>query len=299
MNGVVSEIITEWGILGVLIVVFGYLVWENYKAVRDRRNKNNESIKGLENLSKQLSTEMQGLENNILNMGQKIDIVDQKVEHIKENLNERIDIISERINSLPEDSVAASLKQRQDASLEHLKQIEDIMLLGGKMHEIMKEYVEKTNSDHIFIGSFHNGTSNLSGIPYCKFDIISECYCKDKVPHDHEFAPVYKDSDILRYGSLFSTLFNNGQILFHVDPENDKNDMSNYEDIIWRRMSGLGIKQLAVNILKDPDNTASGFLGVVRYDNDVINMNELTNCAKELERIYSINKFKRLEENKN
>lgn len=299
MNGVVTEIIAEWGILGVLIVIFGYLVWENYKAVRDRRLKSSQSLDGLEKLSKKLSNDIYGLGNNIQTMGQKIDVMDQKVENVKTNLNERIDLLSMRIDSLPEDSVAASIRQRQDDSIMHLKQIEDIMLLGGQMHTILKEYVGKTNSHHIFIGSFHNGTSNLSGIPYCKFDIISECYCENKVTHDHEFAPVYKDSDILRYGSLFSTLFNSGKILFSVDPENGVNDMANHEDIIWRRMLGLGIKQLGVRILKDPENIASGFLGIVRYDTEEMDMEELDLCAMELERVYSTNKFRKVSENKN
>ena len=79
-------------------------------------------------------------------------------------------------------------------------------------------------------------------------------------------------------------------MLFKVNDE--VNDMEQYEDIMWRRMKGLHIRQMGIKILRDPDNKVSGFVGVVRYDDNDMNMDMLVQCGIELERIYSVNKYK-------
>lgn len=282
MGAIIDEIVKSWGMFGVLLIGFGWLLYELWK-----NNRNYQKA-----LSEMQSDLKQHTTDRVNIVEKQIEVIDEKVDNVESVLNERIDILSDRIDCLPEDNISVAEQHNNEKAKNHLKQIEDIMLLGGEMHKVTKSYVDMINADHLFIGSFHNGTSNLSGIPFCKFDIICECYGTNKVAHDHEFAPVYKDSDILRYGSLFSVLFQNEQMLFTVDP-NGENNMAQHEDIIWRRMLGLGIKQMAVRILRDPNNTPSGFLGVVRYDLKDMDLKELENCARALERVYSINKYKK------
>lgn len=284
MNDILAEIIREWGILGAVVFGIGWLIWDNKKTSKSRKADSSSIEKNFKILETHI-TDQVGL------VEKKIDLVDHKVDCVEENLHEKINTLADRVDNIPVANVEAMYKRKGDDEVAHVKQIEDLMLLGGKLHETMKKYTRLINTDHIFIGSFHNGNSNLSGIPFCKFDIISECYGDKKVKHDHEFAPVYKDSDILRYGSLFSVIFQSGHILFKVDPHG-QNDLAQYEDIIWRRMAGLGIKQMAVKVLKDPDNVPSGFVGCVRYDDKEMNMDMLVQCGTELEHIYSVNKYK-------
>ena len=279
MDLVIGEIIQSWGLLGAILIGFGWLIYDNWKSNKNRKS-DSDSIK-------KHMTEQVGI------MDKKLDLVDKKIDFVESNLNDRMDTISDRVDHLPANNVAAIQRQKADDDAQHLKHIEDLMLLGGHIHTTLKKYTKIINADHIFIGSFHNGNSNLSGIPFCKFDIISECYADDKVPHDHEFAPVYKDSDILRYGSLFSALSQNDHIHLWVLPDEDNNEMAQYEDIIWRRMYGLGIKQIMVKILRDPDGVPSGFVGVVRYDKDDMDMDSVIQCGQELELIYSNNKYKK------
>lgn len=296
MGTIISQFITEWGTLGAVIFLIGWFAYENWKSnkAKAKESKYNSSL--IDDIKHEIQTEVGHVNTSVANLhdfvDSRIDIMDSKIDNVEKCMSDRIDILSDRIDMIPADSVAASRKQNEDDANQHLKQIQDVMLLGREMHVIMKKYTELTHADHMFIGSFHNGTTNLTGIPFCKFDIISECYCENKVEQDHEFAPVYKDADILRYGSLFSVLFQNEYILCKVDPDGGDNEMAKYEDIIWRRMYGLGIKQIAVHILRDPSNSPSGFLGIVRYDDEPMNMSELHICAKELEHIYSVNKYK-------
>jgi hypothetical protein len=161
-----------------------------------------------------------------------------------------------------------------------------VLKLGPELYNILEEYIQKINCTHIFIGSFHNGTSSMSGIPYCKFDLISERFNKNEiVSEDHEFAPVYKDADLLRYGKLPMALVQQETLYFTVEENNDS-DLFNYDDIIVRRMIGMGIKQIALRLLKDSNNKPSGFVGCVKYNYDPLNINELENCGAELEYVY-------------
>ena len=145
------------------------------------------------------------------------------------------------------------------------------------------------------MGSFHNGNSSLSGIPYYKFDIIAERFSPTKVKRDCEFAHMYKNSDILRYDTLPILLVQNGSIYFKV-PEEGECEISNYDDIIWRRMRGRGIKQIAIRLTKDSKNTPSGFVGVVKYDDAELKLEYLDECGRDLEEIY---KDAELKEEKN
>lgn len=284
MNEIIAEIIREWGILGALLFGIGWLIYDSKKNTKSREKESTNIDKNFKILESHV-TEQVGL------VEKKIDIVDHKVDVVEESLKDRINILSDRVDQIPSASLDEIYKRKETDDASHIKQIEDLMLLGGKLHETMKKYTRLINTDHIFIGSFHNGNQNLSGIPFCKFDIISECYGDKKVKHDHEFAPVYKDSDILRYGSLFSVILQNNYVLFKVDPHG-QNDLAQHEDIIWRRMVGLGIKQMGVKLLKDPDGVASGFVGCVRYDDKEMNMDMLIQCGSELEFIYRANKYK-------
>lgn len=291
MDIIIKEIIANWGMFGVALMIIGWLAYQNWKQNKDKESNGKKIESDIASVAMEVKSGFSTITHEFELVHQKIEAVNDKVDSVKENLNDRIDILTERVDSVADESVNKTWERTQSDNDAHIKQVRDLMLLGGEIHKTLKRYTKLANLDHIFIGSFHNGNSNLGGIPFCKFDIISECYCDEKVPHDHEFAPVYKDSDILRYGSLFSVILQNDHMLFSVIP-GGQNDMHQYEDIIWRRMTGLGIHQMGVKVLFEPDGTPSGFVGGVRYDDDQIDMNELVQCGHELEHIYSINKFK-------
>lgn len=284
MENVFIYIIEHWPVLSLIVGIIIGLIWVIYKF---RTNDANLNDKINEKISDKIDSKFDDFYDRICD---RFDLVEEKIKIVNDKFDHKIEYIENKIDDIPIQNLVVSNEYIKSQEEQHIKQIEDLMLLGGKLHSTLKKYTKLIHTDHIFIGSFHNGNSNLSGIPFCKFDIISECYCDNKVKHDHEFAPVYKDSDILRYGSLFSAILQNDCSIFKVSDE--VNDMEQYEDIIWRRMLGLGIKQMGVKILRDPDNIPSGFVGAVRYDDDEMDMDMLTQCGIELERIYSINKYK-------
>ena len=77
-----------------------------------------------------------------------------------------------------------------------------------------------------------------------------------------------------------------GDIICHFIDKDGNSPLADIDDIIYRRMLGRDIKQLAVHITRDGEGKPSGFVGCVKYDYSDMNLNSLKNCAKELEIIY-------------
>jgi hypothetical protein len=165
----------------------------------------------------------------------------------------------------------------------------DRIKLGPQLHKVLNNFRSRINCDHIFIGSFHNGNESITGIPYYKFDIIAERFRPDKVDRDIEFAPMYKDHDLLRHDLLPSEVVQMGVVHYIIDQDGNSN-LEDVDDIVYRRMIGRDVKQLAIALLSDPNNgTPSGFVGCVKYNYDEINLMELKECSIELERMYETN----------
>jgi hypothetical protein len=290
MDQVISELITQWGVFGLVVVLVGFIIYDNYikkpkltKSVQDicvgGCKQGDLIFDSLKDIKESIGARFDGITASI-------DAVNTKVEVLDEKFETKIETLNDKIQHIPNMSVQKLVENQEKIDKAHLKHTEDVLKLGPKMYNILDDYLHKVNTPHIFIGSFHNGVSSLSGIPYCKFDLVSERFDNNVViPEDHEFAPVYKDADLLRFGKLPITLAQLGSLHFSID-ENNKSDLFNYDDIIVRRMIGMGIKQIALHILKDSTGMISGFLGAVRYDYEKINMDELDKCSKELECVY-------------
>lgn len=286
MDAIISQIVSQWGVFGLLLIGIGYIIWDNWRINKSKRNDNNMIMSTMNNIGGKI---------NILQ--EKINIVDDKVVELKSQVDNRIDLIEQKVDQLPISNLQHIDTVNAEKHKNHLKQMDDLMKLGPKLHRIIQIANNNIGSDHIFVGSFHNGNSSLSGIPYYKFDIIAERFAPTKILRDCEFAHMYKDSDILRYDTLPSLLVQQGLIHFVVPAEGDI-ELSNYDDIIWRRMRGRGIKQIAIRLTRDSNGSPSGFVGVVKYDMNKLNLNYLDECGRELEEIYKDAESKELSSQK-
>ena len=274
MDTIISQFIAEWGTLGVVLFAIGWMLWDNRKFNKTKSSQNNETL-----------TAVKGLSGQIENLSGKINIVDKKVDEFKEQVDNKIEILEDKVDASPAHHIAQLDAAQIEKDKAHLKQMDDLIKLGPKLHRIIQNANQMIGSDHIFVGSFHNGNSSLSGIPYYKFDIIAERFSPHKVARDCEFAHMYKDADILRFDMLPSLLVQNGMVHFEV-PSDGNVQLAEYDDIIWRRMRGRGIHQIALRLTRDSKGSPSGFVGVVKYDNTKLNLEGLENCAIELEEIY-------------
>ena len=279
MDTIIAQIITEWGSIGLLLAILIWLGVESWK------NSKKNNLSGVISEIKNVSGEIKVVSGKVDNLEDKISIVNTKVEDVNDKFDKRIDDIETKVNNLPQLHLEEVISYNKKNQNTHTKEMLDLLRLGPKLHETLKEFNSLINSDHIFIGSFHNGNTSITGIPYYKFDIIAERFGENKVEQDCEFAYMYKDSDILRFDKLPAMLVQQNSIYFSV-PEEGKTELAENDDIIWRRMRGRGIRQIALHILKDKSNTPSGFVGVVRYDFEPMNLQELHLCARRLETDY-------------
>lgn len=266
MENIVT-LVTELGSFGLLLGLAGFIIYSYIKNQSALKNSNNDDIKELKQL----------LKDNTADIKKSIDAVNNRVDSLEINVSTNINGLNARLHAL-----------ENCGKTSHPKQFLDRLKLGPQLHKTLNMFKARINSDHIFIGSFHNGNESITGIPYYKFDIIAERFRPDKVDRDVEFAHMYKDADLLRHDLLPSEVVQRGIVHYVIDKDG-KSELADVDDIIYRRMLGRDIKQLAVSLLRDPSGTPSGFVGCVRYDYEDIDLQELKDCATELENIYAVN----------
>ena len=274
MDGIVT-LITELGSFGLLLGLAGWIIYTYVKNEASELKKKETHKENIESIKQMITDHTTDIKTSINAINTKVTNLEQQV---TSNIN-NIANISNRLDSVEKNSSTKSI---------HTKQFTDRLKLGPQLHKSLNAFRARINTDHVFIGSFHNGNESLTGIPYYKFDIIAERFRPDKVERDIEFAHMYKDADLLRHDLLPTEVVQRNTVKYIIK-ENGDSDLKDVDDIIYRRMRGRDIKQLAISLLRDPSGTPSGFVGCVKYDYEDMDMEELKMCAEELEQIYAAN----------
>lgn len=265
----IASLVTEVGSFGVLLALAGFIIYNHFKNNPKKENSINELKATLEMNTAEIKGSIKGLDNRISNL--------------ERNVTNDMSAFNKRMENIENCSKNTSVDRAS-----HTKQFADRIKLGPQLHKTLNTFRSRVNADHIFIGSFHNGNESLTGIPYYKFDLIAERFRPDKVYRDLEFAFMYKDADLLRHDSLPQEVVQNTTVHYIIDKDGNS-PLADIDDIVYRRMLGRDIKQLAVSLLRDPAGTPSGFVGCVKYDYEDIDLTELRECGIELEQIYAAN----------
>lgn len=256
----IVKIITELGSFGLLLALAGFIVYTYIKNGGIGTGKTN-----MDEFKSILATNTADIKADIKVVNNKVDLLESRIERVEDKCGN--DIIK---------------------SQTHTKQFLDRLKLGPQIHKTLNNFRTRINTDHIFIGSFHNGNESITGIPYYKFDIIAEKFKRNKSDGDIEFAPMYKDNDLLRHDLLPSEVVQNSYVHYIIN-EDGSSDLEDIDDILYSRMLGRGIKQLALSVLRDPSGTPSGFVGCIRFDYEKMDIHELIECGRELEIDYANN----------
>lgn len=254
MSEVIVSIISTYGIWGlILLLVAGvaYLVW------KERQNNWGGQIEKL---------------------GDKMDLMEDRIELIQDNVNSRIAEVEERV-------INVNKNIRNEAKNEAKTQSIKMMTRGqsGRLSRILREYCHYINCDHIFIGGFHNGTIDLRGVHFCKFDILIDEFFdpKNLQPQDEDFQPLYKDANIITYGDLSQKISHLEEpLILSID------NLYDLSDTLYRRCKGRDIKSLAFLGIRDEDGVIFGFIGCVNYDDKKFNDIFIEKCAREIEGVY-------------
>lgn len=268
-----GQLVAQYGILGLLLAGIIYLIIDG---VRTRR-KNLVS-------SKELGSSINQLEDHV---DKKIDDVNDRIDIVNDKVDTHYDLLNKRIEECSTNTFNKIKSDKEQTSKNHLNKVIEQFSQAPRFHKVLKLYRERVNCDHIFLGTFHNGSTSINGIPYCKFDIIAEKFKPGYNNLDNrEYTMLYKDSDVIVHDNLPLLISQEDHIYFKID-ENGHSPLEDIDDILYRRCIKYGVKQFAINLLRDKNMIPVGFVGCVDFDYDVLNFKELSNCAHELEEIYN------------
>ena len=273
MEGVLVEIISQFGVLGLVLAGIIYLIVDGIKTKKNSK----------ENTCKQLDNAISEIEQHV---DKKINVVNDRIDIINTKVDTQYAILNKRIDAGPETFMNKIEEKKSIENKEHFNKIIEQFTQAPKLHKILKLYRERIGCDHIFLGTFHNGSTSITGIPQCKFDIIAEKFKPGHNADLREYTAIYKNSDILVHDNLPVVISQEDYVYYKI--ENDgSSPLEDIDDILYRRCVKFGIKQIAINLLRDEQMYPVGFVGCVDFDSDdELNFKELNNCAKELEEIY-------------
>lgn len=265
MEELIGGLIGKWGVFGVLIIYAAYIVINDLK---DRFGKNKDK-------SKDKDADCVTYKKSIVEITDMVksnlDDLDRRMKDAENTIASLPDLIFNRVNECV----------KTDDHSDFINQLN----IGPKLHTTLSKFRKRIGCDHIFIGLFHNGTSSLGGMPYYKYDIIAERFCPEKVEDDIELANVYKNVDIMRHDRLPMILHQSGRVHYTLNPDGSS-ELSDVDDIIYRRMLGRGVKQISLEVFYNANHTPEGFVGCIDFDNSPLDDTELSNCAKEIEQIF-------------
>lgn len=295
MESIIKELIAQYGVSGLILAFLAWQYYQNSKNIKasvskDDINQVQENIKTsvdgqISNIKSYIVSEREVLKELIDLSGERIDNLKTHVDDRIANLSEKMDILEDQILDQPANFLETIQNREDELKKAHDQHFYKQLDAGSELFDILTHYKESVNLDHIFVGSFHNGTSSLSGVPYYKFDLVAEKFDPDYIERDVEFNHMYYNADLMKHGKLPITLIQNNKLHYTID-ENGYSDLSKIDDIIYRRMRGRDIKQIALHLLKDKNGKPSGFVGGIRYNYDRIRMDQLSKCASELEKIF-------------
>ena len=253
---------------------------------------NNDKSQGIYSKEDLIYDAVKDLQSTVKNISNKLNEVNSDLNIFKEETNKQFAYIDGRLEETQVDAIVKGYTKIEEIKYENeQKMFIDSLRLGEEAFKVLKDYTTKINCTHIFVASFHNGSNSLTGAPYFKFDIIKEAFHPTDIQsNDHPFEDVYRNNHLTLYDKLPLALINEGMLYFNLDDPKSKTLMEKLDRIIISRMQGFGIKQIALHVTYDGD-LVSGFVGCVKYDNEELNLEQLKLCVKELEMIYSKNKY--------
>lgn len=146
----------------------------------------------------------------------------------------------------------------------------------------MQDYLQKTESEYIFLIEYHNGSENvMTGIQFCRFDMTIEVSNSD-----NGYVPIekFRDDIVARYDLLLSEELGKNKLLYYKQDE-----FKSVDKYLTYQLSTINAKSYAIINLKDRDGKVFGSIICISVDNNHINLLRVHDLATELEDIFNKN----------
>lgn len=178
------------------------------------------------------------------------------------------------------EAVVESLKERDRLAKEaHRLDFEKAKQTYGVVKGIMKDYLDKTSSDYIFLVEYHNGMENvMSGIQFCHFDMTLEVFRDGLhyIPSDK-----YRNEFVARYDILLNEEFESSSKAFYYTTE----ELKQVDRYLLQGINYIECKScVLINIINESDIVIGTLLFTSLDEN--INIPEVYKCQREIEKAF-------------
>ena len=178
------------------------------------------------------------------------------------------------------EAVVESLKERDRLAKEaHRLDFEKAKQTYSIVKGIMKDYLDKTSSDYIFLVEYHNGMENvMSGIQFCHFDMTLEVFRDGLhyIPSDK-----YRNEFVARYDILLNEEFESSSKAFYYTTE----DLKQVDRYLLQGINYIECKScVLINIINESDIVIGTLLFTSLDEN--INIPEVYKCQREIEKAF-------------
>ena len=304
METTANTIIETYGWIGVLVVLLAaiaYLIWKENVSQKHKTDVLGE-LKGA------FKHDMDAIVSKIDAVSTKVDIVQSNSDDRKrllidsiENINHRIENTEIELEKMDQsigevgrrvDDMECKIhncyaESREKELQEAKKQTSRVLLKskGGLLSKSLRHWCNAMNADHVYIAQFHNGTTDLRGIHFVKFDVITDEFADPLhlAEGDREFTPLYRNQYIVAYGNIAYTMCHVPAAVFDVDSE----EFLDQTDALYRRMKTIGVHQTGFAMIRDNDGEPIGWLGAVSYGDKKIDCESLEKAARDVENIFN------------
>ena len=175
-----------------------------------------------------------------------------------------------------------TIKEHEQTKSEiHKRRYKERIKVAPQINNILASYIDRINTDHIFIGEYHNGEENIAtGIPFCKFSMTAEYF----TPGHESFINRYTNENITKY-NILPYLLNNHMVKYSVE------ELRSLDYYLYLQLYSFGVKSIVLCSMSDDENFPMGLIGCVLYEDRDINTFELISCKDEIKKILiNINK---------
>lgn len=266
MTDILMQGLSQWGAAGIVAIAAGYVLWDSYK-------KNKENEKWIQERMAEAHTSRESNKDSLNEISDSLKELRDDHKRWREDVEAQINEIKAKID-----------KYYPDHHDTEKIRLEAISKISPALYHYMANGLETCNCDHIALALLHNGSVNLSGIPYVKFGIITEKYKPLHCPNDIDLLSKYKDEDIVAHNRLPIVIAQNQRVNFDITEDSPLVDI---DPVLFARCIKLGIKKLAFQAIRDNKHMVTGFIIIYKFNNDEdLDLTGLHDTADAIEHLY-------------
>lgn len=257
--------LSQWGTAGLIALSAGYVLWDSYK-----KNKEND---------KWVREQMIKVKGTRESNSESLNEISTSLKEFRDDHKQWREKIEGRL-----EDIETRIKHHHPGHHDQEKlRLEAISKISPALYHYMANGLETCKCDHIALALLHNGSVNLSGIPYIKFGIITEKYRPLHCPNDVDLLSKYKEEDITIHNRLPMAIAQNHHVEFEITEDSPLADI---DPVLFGRCVKIGIKRIAFQAIRDNKHMVTGFIVIYKFADEPINQVGLHDTADAVERLY-------------